>query len=559
MALIAMLLAAAADDATRAGDLRSHATQHSIGIEWDLEGDANHNAVCKVRYRLAGASAWKDALPLFRVDYSGWYDALKADRAYNMFAGSLLFLEPGAAYEAALDVADPDGGSVAKTIEVRTRPIPVLSPLRTLHVVPGDGGGTGTKDDPFKGLAAAQAAAKAGDLALLGPGVYGSFAFNKPGEPGKYLAWKAEGEAVFNAVDLAGSHVWLEGLTFRKSEKTNALRGRGPVRDAVVCRNTFLGYPKSVVLSRESLDWTVADNLIEGSEDPVEGDLSGEGVELNQSSGHVVCFNRISRVADGVSYCRRNCDIYGNDIFDVSDDGIEPDYGYANNRIWGNRLTNCKNAALSFQPMYCGPWYFIRNQIVGAGQVFKFRVQDRFVLANNTFVSWGRTSPYMHHVLTSLSRNNLYITAGPEEGRNPGPLWLAMSYKDEGRYVLPPVYAPGWMTDVDYDGFDWGDVKHAFAWEGGRKRFADLASFAEAVGIEKHGIRVRKEEIFETYAVPAKPGRVEPFTAALKAGCNAVDAGAPVPNLVEDFGGKAPDLGAHESGKPAARYGPRPR
>ncbi len=554
-----VLLVALQQKATAPGEFRSHATIHSIGIEWDLQGDANHDAACTVRYRAAGAPAWKDALPLFRVDYSGWYAETLADRAYNMLAGSILFLEPGTSYEVKLDLADPDGGSTAKTLEIRTRPVPALrEDARTLHVVPGAGGGDGSKADPFKGLAAAQAAAKPGDLFLVGPGEYGAFAFNRPGEPGKYIAWKGAGEAVFTTLDAAASHVWLEGLTLRKAERDIALKARGAVTDVVLTRNTFLGYQYSIVMSKESFDCHIADNVIEGSEDPLKGDLSGEGVELNHSSGHVVCHNRISRVADGVSYCQRNCDIYGNDIFDVSDDGLEPDYGYANNRMWGNRLTNCKNAALSFQPMYCGPWYFIRNEIVGAGQVFKFRVQDRFVLANNTFVSWGHASPYMHHILTSLSRNNLYIHAGPREGRDPDPIWLALYYKDSGKYVLPPVYTPGWMTDVDYDGFDWGETKQPFAWESGKRRFNDLPSFAEGVGIEKHGIRVRKEDIFENYSLPGRPARVEPFDLALKAGSNAIDAGVPIPNLVETFAGKAPDLGAHELGRPV-HYGPRPR
>jgi len=36
----------------------------------------------------------------------------------------------------------------------------------------------------------------------------------------------------------------------------------------------------------------------------------------------------------------------------------------------------------------------------------------------------------------------------------------------------------------------------------------------------------------------------------LKEGANAIDAGTVLPNMVEDFTGKAPDLGAHEFGKP---------
>jgi len=36
-----------------------------------------------------------------------------------------------------------------------------------------------------------------------------------------------------------------------------------------------------------------------------------------------------------------------------------------------------------------------------------------------------------------------------------------------------------------------------------------------------------------------------------------VDAGAVIPTVNEDFAGKAPDLGAMETGKPEPKYGPR--
>ena len=58
-------------------------------------------------------------------------------------------------------------------------------------------------------------------------------------------------------------------------------------------------------------------------------------------------------------------------IFDVTDDGLEPDYGYANVRMWNNRITNVSNNSLSFQPQYCGPWYFIRNQVVGGAPPYR--------------------------------------------------------------------------------------------------------------------------------------------------------------------------------------------
>ena len=44
---------------------------------------------------------------------------------------------------------------------------------------------------------------------------------------------------------------------------------------------------------------------------------------------------------------------------------------------------------------------------------------------------------------------------------------------------------------------------------------------------------------------------------SLKPNSVAVDAGCRLPNLNDDFTGKAPDLGALEVGKPQPVYGPR--
>src|SRR2546425_4888923 len=48
------------------GQTRIYSTIYSVGVEWDLSGDFNHNATVNVQYRIQGASAWKSALPLVR-------------------------------------------------------------------------------------------------------------------------------------------------------------------------------------------------------------------------------------------------------------------------------------------------------------------------------------------------------------------------------------------------------------------------------------------------------------------------------------------------------------
>lgn len=111
------------------------------------------------------------------------------------------------------------------------------------------------------------------------------------------------------------------------------------------------------------------------------------------------------------------------------------------------------------------------------------------------------------------------------------------------------------MTDVDYDGFDWAGKSTPFVWDG--KPYADLASFAKALGIEKRGVRVKKEDIFENWAAPSAEVGSPPVNLVLKAGAVAVDAGDLVPTVNDDFAGNAPDLGALEFGRPLPHYGPR--
>ena len=577
------------------GALRSYATIHSIGIEWDIAGDGNHNASCKVRFRAKGAGEWKDALPLFRVDYAWYYSSSKAKEPKNMLAGSLMFLRPATEYEVQLDLADPDGGNAAKQFVVATRPVPAMPKGgRTLHVVPGEGGGTGTEADPFKGVAAADAAAQPGDILRLRAGAYGDAQLDKAGaEGGRYVVWTAagDGETVFKSIKLNGSYIWLDGLTLMRAERKNGITTAGqPVIGAVVTRCTVTGYHYCIILNRQCRDWHIADNVLKGSKswpfvkdpkrdakDDENEALSGEGVELAESiGGHVVCYNRISHTADGVSYPGHDTDIYGNDISNVSDDALEPDRGWANVRMWGNRMYDFGNAALSFQPMNCGPWYFVRNQIIAtmrrdtelrAPHIFKFRVQDRFALVNNTLVFGKYADVYCDSLFTALCRNNLFISSTGGK-----PIWIAMRHREkDGSLSAPtsvlPMQKPGWKTDVDYDGFDWGADPASwkapvFRYDGWtpdiqKNYFIDLKSFSESVGVEKHGLRVRKEEVFDQWTVPSDVGDVGPVLLLLKKDGPAVDAGSPLPNIAETFAGKAPDLGAFEFGRPPMHFGPR--
>ena len=575
---------AAAELAVRPDSLRAYSTLHSLGFEWDVTGDSDHDATCGVRFRARGTPAWRDALNLLRVDYNGFWAETRADRAYNMLAGSVFYLDPGTTYEVELTLEDPDGGSVRRTVEVATRTEPRLPGTPLIYVHAGPASGDGSAAAPLS-LAAALDAAEPGAVHCLLPGRYGEARLEHSGAADTVIAWlgpraardagyhvRAEGEAVFNRLEVAASHVWLEGLRFEwerawpDSVTRGALKGVGDAADVVVRGNHFADYAYSIWLHPDNRAWTISDNTIVGRKDiEQEGNaaFSGEGIELQHSSDHTVAYNAITQVADGISYAQRNVDIFGNDIWDTSDDGLEPDYGYANIRMWGNRIANVQYHAFSFQGMFCGPWYFVRNQVTTArGALFKFRTASRLVFVNNTLVAPSFGRDIMHHLLHGVVRNNLFIRDGVED-REP---WRAR-IKNVGRgkeknYYTPDLTAPDWRTDWDYSGYDLRGAGgegsgegEAFFWFD--ERFGRVEELAAAVGIEAHGRHVERERVFLEYQPPTHPARQPRPVLALRPDGEAVDAGDPVANLADEFIGAAPDLGAFEVGAPPAHFGPR--
>ena len=136
----------AQSNGAEAGAIRTYSTISSIGIEWDIAGDADHDATAAVEFRVAGTTAWRPALPLVRVDYNG----------SNRLAGSVLFLSANTAYEIRLTLADPDGGADRADRHGRDAAGSGNAGFRTgrFHVVPGSGGGNGSSANPFRGIAA---------------------------------------------------------------------------------------------------------------------------------------------------------------------------------------------------------------------------------------------------------------------------------------------------------------------------------------------------------------------------------------------------------------------
>ncbi|HMO18415.1 MAG TPA: right-handed parallel beta-helix repeat-containing protein [Oligoflexia bacterium] len=522
-------------------------TMHSISIEWDIEGDTNNNSSSKVKFRKKGATAWNEFMPLLRSNFTylpelTQYTRPPQDR-FNMFAGSLMFLTPGTEYEIWLKITDPDGGSAVRTITFSTKPFPEINQTCTYTV------------DSTETLSSSYANAQPGDVICLQSENYGDFRANKGGSNNNYIALvNAPGaNPKFDRIRVDTSYLWIEGMTFETPSDTGAViaTSASPREYVVIKDNIFKGSRYSISMSGTSRYWYVADNYIEGDNPPV-GTLAGEGVEFSRgSSGHTIAFNTITKVADGISYGQRNIDVFGNHIYETTDDGLEPDFGYANKRYWGNKIVDSYNYAISFQPMYSGPWYFIRNEIKQTawtrqvraptsqgGTMFKFHgIIDRFVFLHNTFVHEAY-SPIaqnrMRIILSSYSRNNLYVVPG-------APVWNTTPWAATTAMTASSYYQNDWRTDVDFDGFAWNG-NTAIVWDG--TNYNTLDSFSNAIGIQENAIKITHDD-FVNY----------PTDFRLKQNTPAVNSGDIVPGVNNNYLGVAPDRGAYEFGKPIPHYG----
>ena len=554
----------AGDNARPAGEpVLERPTLHCLGAHWIIEGDDNQNAQVAVEYRRSGEAAWRQGYPLFRVEKGAHRDEkygsqLNVPQGAWLFAGSIVQLEPDAEYQMRLTLVDPDGGKAQRTLAARTRAEPVAAKdAPTYHVIPGQGGGSGTAGDPFKGLAAAQERAKPGDLFLLGAGKYnGTFAVKRSGEPGKPIIWRGagDGEAIIDgqgtetkrpgvAISASGVRdVWFEGLTVRNADWGIVAHeaARLVIRR---CRIDNVDY--GITATRDNgrcEDFFIADNVIEGPSTwpRTKGIEDARGIQV-AGAGHVVCYNRIRGFADAIdtfpSQRVEAIDFHNNDISEMTDDGIEMDYSQRNTRCFENRITNVFHG-ISIQPVWGGPVYIFRNAMYNSeGGPFKMHNSPSGVLIfQNTSVRTGSALVTMTSatVRNVIYRNNLFIgTAGP------------YAYEAQPKMV---------NCDFDFDGFGGGPWKQFLKWNG--KRYATFEQMKAEAPIYRHAVRVDPATAFASGAVaPANVKAIHtPPDLRLAPKSAAIDAGVPLPGFSND----APDLGAHELGGPRPHYGPRP-
>ncbi len=574
--------AALAANSTTPGAITSYATFECAGVEWQITGDDNNNCVVTVEYRKQGDATWNNAQPLWRVETGLW---THGEDPGNKLAGSIFFLQPATTYDVRLTLSDPDGGSAQQIVSVTTLAEPQPDPNgRVRYVVPGSGGGSGTQADPFRGFAAADAAAQPGDIFKVQPGTYNvKFVPTKDGTATSPIVYAgADPSTVIldgsggtsggsNCIDLSNrQYIFIEKMTLR-----NCLRPILAAGSKGILISACTIQPVAVIGSN-GIRALLAQNLvISDNTFQMWGDWAGIGRTGTYGTGGyavdatgntiIMRYNHVIEAwdgldagdSDGTGPRTYNVDIYNNFVDRASDDACQTDAVHQNIRVFRNRFLN-SGSATSCQPSFGGPCYFLFNEMYNTRMdPFKYHQETSYfgtsspqetsgmIAFHNTNIcsksAWYE-SGYWHHV---KDRNNLLLGA---------------------RTGIYSLYIPsGQRGDLDYDGYN--RQQTSFIKYNGTA-YSTFAAFYAGAGQEQHGVEVSLSE-FVKAVFPVHPEwewtngygtAYSPSDIDLQLAPNsvAVDKGQVLANINDGYTGSAPDLGCYERGKPVPWYGPRP-
>jgi hypothetical protein len=467
------------------------------------------------------------------------------------------------------------------------------------------GGSTNTKGD---WNVVAEDVVQPGDIIKIHGGLYqgnllnypdwhnipfdGTYFFTAKGTAERPIVIEAagDGEVIFDGAGaailfnvMATEHHIFQGLTFRNAGRVfeAGRKHLAGASDLTVRNCRFEHVGEGIVTEYAgSKNFLIQDNVLIGRDDRYrtygwqahrEG-FTPYGTHLLDSyygikvygSGHVIAYNSIAFFHDAIGISTYgtpekeqelkavSIDIYNNDLHLLVDDFVEADGGVHNIRVMRNRGVNSAGSGISAQPVFGGPAYYIRNVLyhIGRGALKIHGGVPGLIAYHNTFIAENNAGGGHPN---SNYRNNLFLGAD-------GPTIIAAF-----PYTTP-------YSVADYNGYRPNrgpdSPENQFVWlspNGERIGFKTLADLHQASGLEAHGITI-DYDIFENLKMPIKaPGEDKPGPVYHAVDLNfkldpkgkAVDAGVPIPNVNDNFTGKAPDLGALEVGLPEPIYGAR--
>lgn len=425
----------------------------------------------------------------------------------------------------------------------------------------------------------------------------GTYYLTASGTPDRPIVIKGagDGEVVFDGDGnqtlfnlMAANYTYVEGVTVRNTNLAFLLG----LKDIAGASGFSLVRSRLIDVGRGvqdewagSKDFYIADNVFIGRHDRLKlqswfrpevwsrfpgypAPITSEYAVKVYGQGHVVAYNYVEAWHDGIDVATygtpstdpdripSSIDFYGNEITNVADNCFEADGSAHNVRVFKNRCFNSAQGALSAQPIFGGPAYFVQNVVYNAttGGPLKFVDTPAGVLVyQNTF--FGESALFGPAANVHF-RNNLFIGDGW-----PGALFAPStstrySTADYDGFRPNPGGAPpfGWTSPKQ-------GMKADFKGPLVKQTFASLDALRAATGQERHGVLVDLD-VFVNAPLPDRsdpqrlyrPGEVD---LRLRPGSAAIDKGVVLPTITDGYTGQAPDLGAYELGAELPHYGPR--
>ena len=510
-------------------DARAVATYESAGLYWSNPPGATLASGCQVRFRRVGAIPYTQGLDM-------WFDA-----ATNECRGSLVHLAPDTSYEAEMSVS---GAVLATRLVVFRTWANTVPILRTQNVPSGSAQLNVTSGGSPAGYVVYQGA----------PGVLDG------------------NNAVPYNIYVQASYVVIRGFTLRGAQQ-HAIRIAHNVTDVIVEDNDISGWGRGrggnlgvnadsgiyafchpgAVLTRVTIQRNEIYNPRYASNSWSDGHPAGpQGITMELCPGnHVIRHNEIfstngNYFNDGISgadnvtatgFPNADSDIYGNEVSNTWDDAIEVEGGNRNVRVWGNYMdrtgTGIASTITSVGPLYLFRNVYNRSRFLANVPPDQDDRQTMFKAGSDAAFANGRRYVFHNTMLQATEAGSAFPlgaaravggTASNKPLRNTvtrNNIWHVWKSNSPAFYEVGPDNDAGWDL---YSGTAGTPIVNGIR-----------ATPAYAPG---HGWQSESGGLYQ-----------------LASGTPGFNQGTRLANFNDGYSGSAPDIGAHEGGTPAMKFG----
>ncbi len=534
----------------------------SVGVLLPLLGDQNKNSELIIEYRKNGLPTFQQGITTTKANPGFIVDGNPLGLNYH--AGSLFSLGPNTKYDLRVSLVDPEGFGEVINASFTTPSLDETTNPTVFYVAPGTSGGSGSANDPFRGMQTALNNTYIATKTLLAyDGTYEAFTINHSGSQESSTTIKSinlhgaiiDGNNTSTGIVTLGNsantthHIIIDGFVIQNGNWGVDAQN---TQDLIIRNNKIIDVEYGFV-NRKDNGWEsnqyIYNNLFEGRTvwPQTDGNIPSErGIDL-RGNKNVVHNNTISNFGDGISTdgppygFSHNMEIHHNDITRIVDDLIEIDGSVSNSLIYRNRLMNGR-AGVSLAPILGGPAYIFRNEIINTEySAFKLnRAPTGIQIYHNTVLNagYGMSSPTGWQ--STIFKNNTFFTSGYvfEEDENIATGLYKFDY-NAYKSTRSGTAAQPW--------FKWDNVKYNV-----------LNDLTSGTTLDSNSIVVDLSD-FNNINIPAAfstevlttDNNIMPTAMSL-----AKDAGQVLNNLNDPFVKDGnPDIGAYEYGQPIPVYG----